>query len=227
MSNYIKTIVFTDLVKSTAVKSLLPGEDLEARNRAYLATIEGPHHQRIMAGLELSGGRLVKNTGDGFLLIFDDPVKAARWSLNVLRSHREDPIATPLGPLDVKIGLHVGAPLPNPHYPDDLIGQEIDLAARLCDGASRGQVLISEPAAALIRAASLADVRIHPHGCRELKGFGRVPVLELLGGMQRPRPPAPPRSHRATSRRLPRLSSAATNCCRQSTRGSGKGALRY
>ena len=46
MSNHLKTIVFTDLVKSTAVKSLLPGEDLEARNQAYLATIEAPHRQR-------------------------------------------------------------------------------------------------------------------------------------------------------------------------------------
>ena len=138
----------------------------------------------------MSGGRLVKNTGDGYLLIFDDPVKAARWSIGVQRSHREDPITTPLGPLDVKIGLHVGAPLPNPHDRDDFIGQEMDLAARLCDGASRGQVLISEPAAALIRAASLSDVRIHPHGFRELKGFGNVPVFELLGGTQRPTPPA-------------------------------------
>ena len=109
-------------------------------------------------------------------------MKALRWSISVQRSHREDPIITPLGPLDVKIGLHVGAPLPNPHDHDDFIGQEMDLAARLCDGASRGQVLISEPAAALIRAASLSDVSIHPHGFRELKGFGNVPVFELLGG---------------------------------------------
>ena len=56
MSNHLKTIVFTDLVKSTAVKSLLPGEDLEARNQAYLATIEAPHRQRIVAVGGLGAG---------------------------------------------------------------------------------------------------------------------------------------------------------------------------
>jgi class 3 adenylate cyclase/tetratricopeptide (TPR) repeat protein len=189
MTKHFVTIVFTDLVKSTAVKSLLPGNDIEARNQAYVATIEEPHRRRIVADLEAAGGRLIKNTGDGFLLIFTDPGQAARWSMGVQLSHQVEPIATPLGPLEVKIGLHVGAPLPNPHDPDDYIGQEVDFAARLCNGASRGQVLISEPAAALIRAAVFSDIKIHPHGVRELKGIGRVPVFELLRENQRPRPP--------------------------------------
>ena len=190
MPEQLVCIVFTDLVQSTALKSLLPGTDVESRNRAYLAAIEEPHRRRILADLDGAGGRLIKNTGDGFLLVFSDPAQAARWSLGVQRSHAEQPIATPLGPLEVKIGLHVGSPLPNPHDPGDLIGQEVDFAARLCNGASRGQVLLSEPAAALVRAASLAGVKIHPHGSLELKGIGRVPVFELLGENQHPRPPA-------------------------------------
>ncbi len=190
MPTQLVSIVFTDLVKSTAVKSLLPGTDIESRNQSYIATIEEPHRQRIVAGLEHAGGRIVKNTGDGFLLIFTDPCQAARWSLSLQLGHEEQPIATPLGPLEVKIGLHVGAPLPNPHDPDDLIGQEVDFAARLCNGASRGQVLVSELAAALIRASSLASVKIHSHGSLDLKGIGPVPVFELLRENQRPRPPA-------------------------------------
>lgn len=190
MATQLMTIVFTDLVDSTALKSLLPGNDIEERNRAYVATIEEPHRQRIVAGLEIAGGRIVKNTGDGFLMVFPDPGKAARWSSGVERSHYEHPITTPLGPLELKIGLHVGAPLPNPHDPDDYIGHEVDFAARLCSAASRGQVLVSEPAAALIRAAGLSDLRIHPHGVRALKGIGHVPVFELLGENDRPRPPA-------------------------------------
>jgi class 3 adenylate cyclase/tetratricopeptide (TPR) repeat protein len=184
------SIVFTDLVESTALKSLLPGNDIEERNRAYVATIEEPHRQRIVAGLEAAGGRIVKNTGDGFLMIFPDPAKAARWSLSVERSHHEHPITTPLGPLELKIGLHVGAPLLNPHDPNDYIGHEVDFASRLCNAASRGQVLVSEPAAALIRAAGSSDLRIHSHGVRALKGIGHVPVFELLGENDRPRPPA-------------------------------------
>ena len=212
MTKHLVSIVFTDLVKSTAVKSLLPGRDIEARNQAYLATIEEPHRRRIVADLETAGGRLVKNTGDGYLLVFADPGKAARWSIGVQHSHQVEPIATPLGPLEVKIGLHVGSPLPNPHDSDDFIGQEVDFAARLCDGASRGQVLVSEPAAALIRAAAIAEVKIHPHGVRDLKGIGRVPVFELLGENQRPRPPGTAAVSPSNLPPTPATSSAAGIC---------------
>ena len=190
MATQLVSIVFTDLVESTALKSLLPGNDIEERNREYVARIEEPHRARIVAGLDATGGRIIKNTGDGFLMIFPDPGKAARWSIDVERRHQEQPIVTPLGPLELKIGLHVGAPLPNPHDPNDYIGHEVDFAARLCGAASRGQVLVSEPAAALIRAAGFSDLRIHPHGVRELKGIGQVPVFELLGPNGRPKPPA-------------------------------------
>jgi tetratricopeptide (TPR) repeat protein/class 3 adenylate cyclase len=192
MATPLMSIVFTDLVQSTALKSLMPGSNATERNRAYVASIEEPHRQRIMADLQVAGGRILKNTGDGFLLTFAQPAQAARWSLGVQRDHRDQPIATPLGPLEVKIGLHVGTPEPNPHEPDDLIGQEVDFAARLCAGASRGQVLISEPAAALIRAAGLTGVELHLHGLRDLKGIGALPVFELLGENQLPRPPAAP-----------------------------------
>ncbi len=157
MSTQLVVIVFTDLVQSTALKSLLPGNDVDERNRSYVAMIEEPHRQRIEADLVAAAGRIVKNTGDGYLLIFAQTVQAARWSINVLRSHFERPIATPLGALELKIGLHVGTPLANPHDPNDYIGQEVDFAARLCAGAARGQLLISEAAAALIRALDLPD----------------------------------------------------------------------
>jgi class 3 adenylate cyclase/tetratricopeptide (TPR) repeat protein len=192
MPTQLVAIVFTDLVQSTALKSLLPGTDVDERNRSYVATIEEPHRQRIEADLLAAGGRIVKNTGDGFLVVFAQAVQAARWSTGVLRSHLERPITTPLGALELKIGLHVGAPLPNPHDPNDYIGQEIDFAARLCAGAARGQLLVSESAAALIRAAGLTGVKIHGHGLRELKGIGIVPVFELLEENERPKPPAVP-----------------------------------
>ena len=192
MPAQLVAIVFTDLVQSTALKSLLPGNDVDERNRSYVTTIEEPHRQRIEADLLAADGRIVKNTGDGFLLVFAQAAQAARWSVGLMRSHVERPIATPLGALELKIGLHVGTPLANPHDPDDYIGQEIDFAARLCAGAARGQLLISEAAAALVRAAELTGVKIHGHGGRELKGIGIVPVFELLEESQRPKPPALP-----------------------------------
>jgi class 3 adenylate cyclase/tetratricopeptide (TPR) repeat protein len=179
-------IVFTDLVNSTLISSLLPGEDRAARDRSYIETIKAPHCHRLMAGLEAAGGRMVKDTGDGFLLVFDDPMKAVRWAMAVQRSHREDPIATPVGALEVKIGLHVGTPPANPIDPGDYIGQDVNVAARLCALPVGGQVMVSELIAVLVRGAQLADVAIHPHGDRELKGIGRVPVFELAQPGRRP-----------------------------------------
>src|SRR4051812_34768709 len=60
MSENLITMVFTDLVNSTAVKSELPGPDIRARNRAYLETILGPHRLRVEADLATHGGRVVK-----------------------------------------------------------------------------------------------------------------------------------------------------------------------
>ena len=63
------TLVFTDLVDSTALKSALPGADLRARNQAYFDRILEPHRRRIEAELPRYGGRLVEtiylNAEDG------------------------------------------------------------------------------------------------------------------------------------------------------------------
>lgn len=185
-------LAFTDLVRSTAIKSLLPGEDLTMRNLAYLETIEKPHAERVMTGLAAAGGRAVKNTGDGYFLVFEDPSQAAIWALAVQKSHAESPIATPYGPLEVKIGMHYGAPLPHPEDRNDFIGQEVDLAARLCEAANHAQVLVSDEMANVLRASSPADLRLHPHGLRELKGIGATGVCELLAENQQPRNPTAP-----------------------------------
>jgi len=180
------TMVFTDLVSSTAMKRALPGTDVTEQNRLYLETILGPHRDRVRRLLDDCGGRVVKTEGDAFFLVFDDPACAARWAVAVQKDHRDDPIVTPFGPLRVKIGMHTGAPLPDPHYPGDLVGHEVDYAARVAALAGGGQITLSEATAALVRAALLDDAA-HPHGNRDLKGIGRVPIFELLYG-DGPRP---------------------------------------
>ena len=45
------TLVFVDLVHSTALKAALPGSDVTARNRAYFDTILTPYRQRVEADL--------------------------------------------------------------------------------------------------------------------------------------------------------------------------------
>lgn len=61
---------------------------------------------------------------------------------------------------------------------DDYIGSAVNLAARLCDAAAPGEVLM--PASQLIDLPK--GVRSRPHGCLTLRGFpDPVEVVELSG----------------------------------------------
>ncbi|HEV3167296.1 MAG TPA: tetratricopeptide repeat protein [Isosphaeraceae bacterium] len=180
MPSTLITMVFTDLVNSTAVKSQLAGGDITARNQAYLDTILTPHREHVESLLDTHRGRVVKTEGDAYFLVFDDAAQAAKWALAAQQKHRDHPIATPLGPLQVKIGMHTGSPLADPKDAGDFIGREVDYAARVAALASGGQIVASEATAALVRAADIAGLALHAHGERELKGIGCVPIFELV-----------------------------------------------
>jgi pentatricopeptide repeat protein len=184
----VVTLVFVDLVSSTAMKAALPGGDVTARNRAYYDTILEPHRRRVEAELATFGGRVVKTAGDDHFLAFGDALQAACWAAALQASHAAEPIATPLGPLQARVGMHTGAPLVDPRDVQDYIGHEVDAAKRVVELASGGQILLSETTAALVRDARLAGLALHPHGERELKGIGRVSLFEILSGEQSPRP---------------------------------------
>jgi class 3 adenylate cyclase/tetratricopeptide (TPR) repeat protein len=185
MSGDVLTMVFTDLVNSAALKLQLRGADLSERNRAFLETILEPHRRRVAAQLAEFGGRVVNTAGDSHFLVFRSTSAAVRWAVALQTSHAQEPIATPAGPLAVTIGVHVGSP---ECVGEDFIGHEVDYAARVASLATAGQILLSEAAAALVRVEHIADVTLHPHGERDLKGIGRVPVFELLYGGRRPQP---------------------------------------
>ena len=179
LSESMVTIVFTDLVGSTALKKHLPGSDVSARNRAYFDTILRPHRQKMEADLEEYGGRVVKTEGDAYFLVFASAANAARWAVSMQKSHLQDPIATPLGALRVKVGMHTGTPLRDG---SDFIGQEVDYAARITSVTQGGEILLSEVTAVLVRGAQITGLAIAYRGERDLKGIGSVPIFELVYG---------------------------------------------
>ncbi|WP_235110673.1 CHASE2 domain-containing protein [Acaryochloris sp. 'Moss Beach'] len=183
----IVTIVFTDLVSSTAIKQAMPGLDVTTRNHQYYDTILQPHRQRVTASLTAFGGRLVKTEGDGFLISFPGAMQAAQWSIALQQHHEQDPITTPFGPLQVRIGMHTGSPLLKAED-HDYIGQEVDYAYRISDLADGGQILLSEVSAVLLRNAGLTDITVYDHDHCSLKGIGCVPVFEILWDNRQPRP---------------------------------------
>ena len=187
MAEKMVALVFTDLVNSTAIKNHLTGSNTHERNETYRDTILLPHRQRVTASLSQYQGRMVTEMGDGFFLVFPNAVLAAEWAVGMQTIHITEPIATPLGNLAVKVGMHIGAPLA---HGEQFIGQEVDYAARVADLATGEQILLSENAAAFIRSAQVMGLNIHAHGEMYLKGigFGAVPIFELLYADRSPRP---------------------------------------
>lgn len=88
-----------------------------------------------------AGARIVNRIGDGLLVHFGDPATAIS-SLLALTGRCAD-IATPDAPLWVRTGVHVGTAR---LLGDDLIGHDVNVAARIGELAGATEVLASESA---------------------------------------------------------------------------------
>src|SRR6266571_6700040 len=86
-------------------------------------------------------GRLVKNTGDGFLVMFDSPVEAVRCAIVIQQSMIGRNAALPkLQWILYRIGVNLGDVIVEP---EDIYGDGVNIAARLEGMAEPGTVYIS------------------------------------------------------------------------------------
>jgi len=127
-------IAVTDLKGSTAM--------LERLGDSAVRGILRTHNRSVRACVREHGGIEVQHTGDGFILAFQSPAAAldcaaalrrAFASYNRTREGRR-------APLEVRIGLHAGHALPDEGR---LVGLAMNTAARICNRAEPGQVLVS------------------------------------------------------------------------------------
>jgi class 3 adenylate cyclase len=124
-------IVFTDIVGFTEFTAL-QGDEAALK---LLAT-----QDRVVEEVIDDQGRVVKNLGDGLLMWFDDPCAAVRSSLTLQSRFEEESFEEDL-PLWVRIGIHFGRPA---QRGQDLIGHDVNVAARIVGLAAPGEVLVSE-----------------------------------------------------------------------------------
>jgi adenylate cyclase len=97
--------------------------------------------RKVSRAVEAGRGELVKRLGDGFLLAFPSPSQAVRAAVKLAEDsgHRGDqrPAAR------FRIAVHAGKPVVDG---DDLLGHDVNLAARLLEHCRPGEVLVSEAA---------------------------------------------------------------------------------
>ena len=121
----------------------------------------------VRRATEIHHGRVIKQIGDAFMLVFTDVRSAIACSLEI-ESRTEDEPQFPA----VKSGIHWGSVL---YREGDYVGTTVNLASRLTDVASRHAVVVSS--AVRQAAAGLPGVEFVRLGKRRLKGIAAEEVL--------------------------------------------------
>lgn len=139
-------------------------EATHAKLTALLADIIAP-------AISEHGGRLVKNTGDGFLAEFPSAVRAVRAAVQFQTSVKEFTVADMEDRhIAFRVGVNIGDVIVEPH---DIFGDGVNIAARLEGIAEPGGICISASAYDQVRGkvqANFADL-----GEQNLKNIA-VPV---------------------------------------------------
>lgn len=161
------TVMFLDLEDSTALMERL-GED------AWMELL-AVHNDVVRDRVAEHGGAEVKAMGDGFMLTFDDPRSAVWCAADIQRALTSHSTREPDRPLRVRIGIHRGDAR---HDAGDVFGRTVVVAARLCQQATGGQVLLSDTVRDA--AGDLGELSVSPSAAVQLRGLrGRHQVCEL------------------------------------------------
>jgi class 3 adenylate cyclase/tetratricopeptide (TPR) repeat protein len=162
------TVVFCDLVGSTALG--------ERTDPELLRELMGRYHRELRAILERHGGTVEKFVGDAAMAVFGLPLVHEDDALRAVRAAVEmrDAVA-PLG-LEVRIGVNTGEVVAGTG--ETLVtGDAVNVAARLEQAASAGEILLGSATERLLR----DTVRVEQIEPLELKGkSGRVAAFRVL-----------------------------------------------
>ena len=117
--------MFTDIVGYTRLMQNSESAAIQLRNR----------HREVFDSLhESHGGRIIQYYGDGTLSIFESAADAVRCAIEIQRALRQEP------KVPLRIGIHLGDILLSD---TDIIGNSVNLAARVESLGTAGAVLVS------------------------------------------------------------------------------------
>ena len=164
----VVTVLFCDLVGSTALGESTDPEALRARLRRYF--------QDLRAILERHGGSVEKFAGDAVMAVFGIPVAHEDDALRAVRAAAEMRDAIVAHGLEARIGVNTGEVVVGGESETLVTGDAVNVAARLEQAAASGEILIGAETRALVRDA----VRVEPVEPLALKGKSEpVPAFRL------------------------------------------------
>ncbi|MGZ8763104.1 MAG: ATP-binding protein [Acidimicrobiia bacterium] len=150
------TILFTDLVGSTELRTSLGDDAFDERRRA--------HDHLLAETIERHHGEVVKFGGDGVMAVFGSAADALSCAVAVQQGVARD--RGHEASLDVRVGVSAGDVA---EEQGDFHGTPVVEAARLCDVARAGQVLAADVVRVL--AGTRGGHQFSPMGALELKGL--------------------------------------------------------
>jgi class 3 adenylate cyclase len=165
----VVSVLFADLVGSTALGEATDPEALRARMRRYFADIR--------ATIERHGGTVEKFIGDAVMAVFGVPVAREDDALRAVRSAVEIRDAVVAHGFEARIGVNTGEVVAGSEDEALVVGDAVNVAARLEQAAAPGEILIGAQTHALVRDA----VRVEELEPLALKGKSSpVEALRLL-----------------------------------------------
>ena len=213
----VVTIVFADLVGSTALHERLDAESARRVMERYYEALRG--------AVDAHGGTVVKLLGDGVMAAFglkrvaeDDALRAVRAAAAMQEAFRAlvGVEAAVLAAAGLRVGVNTGEVVVSGAR-DDVIGDPVNVAARLQEQGGDGDVVIGEATRRLVA----TRVTLAPLGSVTLKGRAEAVAAYRLVSLE---PPAG-RGGRAVRRPRERAG-AARGGVRRGRRDAGHAARR-
>ena len=164
------TVLFTDIEDSVQLTERLG-------DRAW-AEIVDDHNSIVREAIGRYAGFEVKNTGDGFLVLFADAAQAVACAVNIQQRIAARAAGRPDWPVRVRMGLHRGEVILRPGW--DVLGRTVNMAERILAKSAGGEIWLSAHVFEAA-AAALGPSRWLDRGMRRLRGVGeRQRLYELM-----------------------------------------------
>jgi class 3 adenylate cyclase len=160
LDRVLKTILFTDIVRSTELAAQLG-------DRPWRQLLDR-HDAAVCRALARFRGRAIKTTGDGFFAAFDGPARAIRCAELIV----ED--ASKLA-VKVRAGLHTGE---CEVRGDDLAGIAIHIGARVAALAGPGEVLVTGTVRDLVAGSGIRFTDRGQHSLKGIPGEWRILAVD-------------------------------------------------
>jgi len=177
----VVTIVFADLAGSTSLHERLDAESTRAFMDRYYRAMRG--------AVEAHGGTVTQLLGDGVKAVFgaprvaeDDALRAVRAAVEMQRAFRElaSDASGAVGPEGLRVAVNTGEIVAQDET--EIIGDPVNVAARLQQEAQDGDVLVGESTQRLVSQL----VTLAPFGTFTLKGRAEPVSAWRVVSLERP-----------------------------------------